>query len=378
MKRVARRAIALLLIFCATVAGADEGDLSLTFVGDIMAHDVNYRMKDFNDIYAEVKALFAADDLTFGNLEFPVVEGLPYATFPTFNVHRDYVRAAIRAGFDVFALANNHSRDKGEQGALDTLASLIVLKEEMRGGLYYSGVRGDPAQPFAPALIRKKGYRVGFLAVTQFLNIGQARPYVNVVDYKDRAAAARFIEWVKSIAGNYDILILSYHGDIEFQPKPDPGKQAFFRALVRAGVHIVWGHHPHVLQPYEQIDVNGSRRLIMYSMGNFVSGMAYPFPPARPGSTRASVADSMILPVRVTWGKDGNAGVNAQTPVLITTYRKPDNDVVVKKLEAIAATETREAWKKYLQARLVIVRKFLADMPLYLHPEAIAPGRTAE
>jgi hypothetical protein len=38
---------------------------------------------------------------------------------------------------------------------------------------------------------------------------------------------------VKEVAPRYDLLVLSYHGDSEFNLRPNPDKQAFFRALVR-------------------------------------------------------------------------------------------------------------------------------------------------
>ena len=359
-------------------APADEGGLSLTFVGDIMAHNVNYLMKDYSDIYKDVKEYFLHDDLSFGNLEFPVVQDLPLSTYPQFNVHRNYVRAAIDAGFDVFSLANNHTRDRGEEEVLKTLASLVVLKEERKGGIYYSGIRGNVTRPFAPVMIRRNGFRIGFLAATQFLNIAQKQPRINVVDYRNKKETAAFLKWIASIAPHYDLFVFSYHGDEEFKLKPNPVKQNFFRDLVRAGVHIVWGHHPHVIEPYETITVNGHRRLIMYSMGNFISGMAYPYPPTRPEAIRSYVGDGMILPVRAVWGRDGDADVIPGEPVFIAAYREPDNDVVVRKLETLAASELPGKWQSYYQKRLAINKKFIKEMPSYLNKEPAAPGRTAE
>jgi hypothetical protein len=372
MRRVLLRSISLILflsVCLGPVRAEGRESLSLTFVGDIMAHDENYRMKDFNAIYADVRSYFLNDDLTFGNLEFPVNEDLPFAGYPLFNARLPYVRAALDAGFDVFSLANNHSRDKGELGILKTLGSLILLKEERRGEMYYSGVRGDTAKPFAPAVIYKNGFKIGFLAVTQFLNVKQAVPYVQVVDYLNKEQSERFIEWVRSIAPRYDLLVLSYHGDIEFKLSPSPAKQAFFRALARSGVNIIWAHHPHVLQPYEWIDAGGSRRLIMYSLGNFVSGMGVYVNGERPEREIAFTGDSWLLSVKATRNPEGGVELAAADPVFITSFRDPSGEIVVRRLETLAEAPLPEKWKKFYQARLRIMKKFQNEMQAYLVPE---------
>ncbi|HOF86307.1 MAG TPA: CapA family protein, partial [Treponemataceae bacterium] len=46
--------------------------LVLTFAGDIMAHDVNYSMRDYDRIYHDLSPLLHSDDLSFVNLETPV------------------------------------------------------------------------------------------------------------------------------------------------------------------------------------------------------------------------------------------------------------------------------------------------------------------
>jgi Putative enzyme of poly-gamma-glutamate biosynthesis (capsule formation) len=37
---------------------------------------------------------------------------------------------------------------------------------------------------------------------------------------------------------------------------------------VNAGAVLVWGHHPHVLQPVEWIETARGKALILYSLGN--------------------------------------------------------------------------------------------------------------
>ena len=87
-----------------------DNRLVLTFGGDIMAHVENFGMADYNMIYTDIEEIIQNDDFTFANLETPVHEGRAYESYPTFNVQPEYVQAAIDAGFDVFSLANNHTK----------------------------------------------------------------------------------------------------------------------------------------------------------------------------------------------------------------------------------------------------------------------------
>ena len=64
----------------------------------IMAHNENFRMKDYNKIYTDILNITQNDDLTFCNLETPVDNSIPYETYPTFNVQSPYLEAAVNAG----------------------------------------------------------------------------------------------------------------------------------------------------------------------------------------------------------------------------------------------------------------------------------------
>ena len=124
-------AVILILSSCTSTSKASKtSELTLSFSGDIMAHDVNFKMKDYNRIYDDIRDILLNDDLTFGNVETPVCEERPLSSFPCFNIHKDYLRAAIEGGFDVFSFANNHTNDQGIQGIDGTIKSFNTLKEE--------------------------------------------------------------------------------------------------------------------------------------------------------------------------------------------------------------------------------------------------------
>ena len=65
-------------------------EINLTFTGDLMAHTNVTRMKDFSIIYEDILDIIKKDDLTFTNLETPVVNNSDYENFPNFNVKNEY------------------------------------------------------------------------------------------------------------------------------------------------------------------------------------------------------------------------------------------------------------------------------------------------
>ena len=124
---------------------AEEGEkanyLDITIAGDIMAHNVNYRMKDYNKIYTDILNITQNDDLTFCNLETPVDGTIPYETYPTFNVQPPYLQAAVDAGFEVFSLANNHTNDQNGHGITETYKNFDTLRNNLEYKVYFSGIR---------------------------------------------------------------------------------------------------------------------------------------------------------------------------------------------------------------------------------------------
>jgi len=347
------------LLFVRPAAAVPTEALRLSFVGDLMAHNVNYETLDYDRIYDGIRDLLLADDLTFANLELVVDASLPRATYPRFNNHPDYVQSAIDAGLDVFSLANNHSFDYGAAGARATLRSLADLAEQaakLGRTVAYGGLRPSQAEPFTPTEIRVKGWRIGYLAVTQFSNEGVTEPLLAVLDYDDEAQVARFLEELARVTPLFDLFIVSYHGDSEYATEPAPAKKRLFHAMLGAGVHIVYGHHPHVLQPCELVDRAGERRLILYSAGNFLTGQSVRAQSPDPDGLWARTGDSMVFQVAV---RPGNPGPSVRRVDLVPAYhhRSPATGrIVINALETLARRPGE--WGDFYRRRLEITREY--------------------
>ncbi len=327
--------------------------LTLSFVGDIMAHRVNFTHPPYDAIYRAVAPVIRRADISFANLEFVVDPKLPYAGYPWFNVHPEYVEAAIGAGFRAFSIANNHIYDYGAGGVRESYLALDSLRK--RDGIVFSGIHPNGQSGLVPETIQRKGWRIGFLAITEFLNRYLRSEQVNVVNFDNPIERTSFLAKLKGMAAGYDLFILSVHGGDEYALRPNPAKEAFFRQAVRAGVTIVWGQHPHVLQPWELETVDGAQRLIINSAGNFISGQTESIDPAAPATPRANTGDSAIFRVTVR-REQGRANVVSVDPLLISNRKTEDGQMVVEPLNELVRMPLSPSWHDYYTYRLRVAQ----------------------
>lgn len=360
--RTLASACALLLstLACTVVSAAEPRELQITFVGDIMGHDVNYQMKDFHNIYSGIRDMFLADDLTFANLEFPLDPFRPQSGYPSFNGTLAYLAAAVDSGFNLLSLANNHAFDGGEEGIAQTIRALQSARAQSTRPFAYSGTRDNPHQAFGAETIVVKGVRVGFIAVAQFLNKPDNGRYVHVVDYSNPAQVEDFLAFVRSVSPQYDLFIVSYHGDQEYVQTTDPLKRSFFRQLLQAGAHIVVGHHPHVVQGYDLVELNGVQKLAMYSMGNFISGMTWMLSPVQMQGIPAATGESYMLTVDVRCDA-GGCSVTQPEAIPIANYMDERTEMVVARMSDLAdgTVKLSPTWRAYYAERLALMHAFL-------------------
>lgn len=249
---------------------ADE-PLTITAVGDIMLgstsiNDTFLPPNDGADILKEVTPILSRADITFGNLEGPMLEGGTTTKCPpgstrcfAFRVPTRYGKLLKDAGFDVLSLANNHAGDFGDYGRESTRKVLDAL------GIKHAG--SDKAQ-FAIAVVESKGKKVAFIGFAH----NSLVPNVN-----DLAFAKQLVEEANKKA---DLVVVSFHGGAEgtdaqhvpsrtelFGSEQRGNLPLFARTVIDAGADLVLGHGPHVLRGMEVY----KDRLIAYSMGNFAT-----------------------------------------------------------------------------------------------------------
>ncbi len=332
-----------------------------------MAHAVNSAMTDYSRIYESIAPALREDDLTFGNLEVPIADGLPLSSYPRFNAHSAYLSAAIAGGFDVFSLANNHANDQGVTGISGTLSALSAAGQTS----YWSGLRRKPGDVLEPVLIEKNGWKILFLAVTEILNsYDEAGKYVYRIPSRDEPRAA-FLDQIRSMREKHqpDVFVLSLHTDEpEYVRVASEKKKSWFRDLSLAGVDVVWAHHPHVMQPWECAlsarESGMAESIFMYSMGNFISGQREHPELKDPKGLREYTGDAILL--RLTLSRDSAGGSIARSVSVIpvTNYTDPSCGPVVRPFSAEFVDGLAPELARYYRERYALMRSYLPSLPL--------------
>lgn len=250
-------------------------------VGDIMVHtpqlpayyDAETDRYRFDPWFRHVAPILHTGDWVVGNLEAPLAGAdLKYTGFPRFNAPPELADALRKAGFDLLSTANNHSLDRGFAGIQRTLRNVRAA------GLIPYGTHESEEETKQTVIVERNGIRIGFLSYTYGTNgipIPQDKPYaVNLIDL-DRIEAD--IQRLRE--HSVDLVTVSLHFGNEYQRLPSEEQIRTARAVVGLGADIILGSHPHVVQPYDIIEVpaeesaTGEARqgVVIYSLGNFIS-----------------------------------------------------------------------------------------------------------
>jgi poly-gamma-glutamate synthesis protein (capsule biosynthesis protein) len=265
---------------CASVIVREEKIQELKFVavGDVMVHSTQltsaYSSKcdcwNFKPVFAKVKPYLEKADIRIANLETTLPGNKKqYAGYPNFGTPDSLAEALKEAGFNLITTSNNHSLDTGKKGLRRTLEVLDNLE------LAHVGTYSDPEEHSLKQIhvIEKNGLKVAFLSYTYGTN-GILIPKDVVVNLIDKSKIAEDIRLAKSM--QVDAIIVYYHFGDEYTRLPNKFQKEIVDFSFNEGADIILGGHPHVLQPYELkfiTDKYGERkqRLVIYSLGNFVS-----------------------------------------------------------------------------------------------------------
>ena len=300
---------------------AERDQITLLFAGDVMAHEENYSHPDFAAIWDDVRDIVEGADLAFMNLEAPVADSLPFSTYPNFNMNSSYPLAAIDAGFNVISLVNNHSNDQGLAGIEETRAWALATEERTAGSprpVWFSGLR-EEGKPFSYHLIEQGGWRVLFLAVSEILNRPTCKTSLNYVEPKSEVRFA-FLQYLAKLRRENpcDLFVLSIHScEDEYVVRVFDERRAFYRQILESGVDVVWANHPHVVREMEVYEdaQRTVRKLVMYGMGNTISGQRRQPNFANPRDSYNGRGDGLMM--KATFVRDEAGGVRVESSELL-------------------------------------------------------------
>jgi len=207
-----------------------------------------------------INTLLASCDYRFLNLEGPYASEKSSGflnKWNVFGISREQFHSATKKGqYNILNLVNNHILDKGRKAVDQTLD---FIKQNNLHAITSSA-----------SFLKHEGISLGFLGLSFECNmfvlnhpqITRIRPHEFMQKTK---LAEMFLEKIRDTKKQCDFLILSYHWGFESEFAPSTVQQQCARLFFSEGVDLIYGHHSHIVQPFEVMD----GKLVLYSCGNF-------------------------------------------------------------------------------------------------------------
>lgn len=257
-----------------STAEKSSTNIYLAIVGDM---EIN--RKDPEKVFEKVATELQKADLRFGGLEASLSErGTPVQGKITMRHSPDMIKGYLAGGFEVVAFASNHCLDYGMEPFVDTLDLLD------RHQIQYVGAGRNIEEARKPAIIEKKGTRIGFLSYLLELPLGWGAhptkpgvapirqdalfgpPYVNEEDLE------AMVSDIQKTRPKVDVLISSYHWGASQSQTLTVSQKAVAHAAIDAGADLIIGRHPHILQGIEVY----KGKAVFYALGNFMLDHNHP------------------------------------------------------------------------------------------------------
>ena len=242
--------------------------------GDLLYHIPIYRTAlkedgsyDFHENFDYVKPWFKKADLVIGDFEGTISKDHYLAGYPLFNAPEEVMDAIKDAGYQVLDLAHNHILDSQIEGVFSTADAIE------KAGMTPIGVYTHEPRDKAPIVIKEvNGIKVALLAYSYGFN--GIEEYISKEDYDNHLADLnedKMKAEIERAEKEADITVIMPQMGIEYQLEPTEEQKQLYHKMIDWGADIIFGGHPHVVESAETVEKDGDKKLIIYSMGNFIS-----------------------------------------------------------------------------------------------------------
>jgi len=168
-------------------------------------------------------------------------------------------------------------------------------------GFDHSGAYVSEEDRKSANIVEINDIQFGFLSYTETTNGMESSadkaaqeygvPYLYDADFEGDVARLR--------EAGADVVIAFPHWGEEYLRQPNSSEKQYAQKLADAGVDVILGGHPHVLQKIEWIESEDRDVLVAYSLGNFISTQSH----------HGYTDTGMILEFTVTEKDDGTFAV---------------------------------------------------------------------
>jgi len=203
------------------------------------------KFKNFQWPYQKVAGILKNADITFINLETPLIRDCPLINdgFKFCGSDKN-IEGLTYSGIDVASLANNHAGNYGLE-AINYTAMLL-----RNNSILVTGQNG-------PVYKDVRGLTFAFLG---YNDIGYKQEGISWAD------EAKIRTEIAEARKKSDVVVVTFHWGIEYQSQPNERQKFLGHLAIDSGADLVIGNHPHWVQPIEIY----KDKLITYAHGNFV------------------------------------------------------------------------------------------------------------
>jgi poly-gamma-glutamate synthesis protein (capsule biosynthesis protein) len=272
------------IVTTTATTGPEKGWLVLHGAGDV-AVDPDYipalASNGWDHAWSGLDGLFLEDDLTVINLEcVPSDLGTALEKAFVFRCPTEALPSLEANGVDVANMGNNHSGDFGKEALVDGRENLLAA------GVAPVGAGRDVEEAGSPALFEVNGWKV---AVVGFGGVAPNDSWYATEDTPGMRSGDHTDSMVEAVAAAdeiADLVVVTVHWGVELDTTPRPDDIERAHAMIEAGADVIFGHHPHRMQPMEMID----GAAVFWSLGNFV------WPHNSVPSATTAVARAVVAP----------------------------------------------------------------------------------
>ena len=217
-------------------------------------------MKDTPDaVYGDLLPRLQQADYSIVNLESPLCcpEGLITKSGAAFSGEIEHISSLKSGNFKAVVCANNHTFDSGLSGFR---MSRELLK---KNDIAMVGAGENLSEARRELAFEVNGIKFALFAISEGEDmLGATENSYGVRPWE----VGKLADDIRNARGKYDIILVSSHCGLEYQPYPSYYVYEAFKLWAEAGADMIIGHHPHVPQGMTCF----GKTPAYFSLGNFV------------------------------------------------------------------------------------------------------------
>jgi len=262
---------------------------------------------DFAPMFENIAHLMGDADYTVADVEGTLGDTFgKYAGETNTMVTPASLLDALKAsGVDMLTVANDHALD-------GNLAELVAgLNNIKAAGMEYVGGATSAEDKATPKIVEINGIKVGFLGYTESVNGKQKKASAGSTEYGVNLISkytnpSQDVQTLRNAGAEVVVTYMSWGKMLNRGATNN--QKIFAKALVQAGVDVIIGYNPHVIQPVMWLEAGGHKTLCLFSAGNFLS------------DSRRQYTDSGVIFQFTIQEKADLSGFEITNPTYIPTY----------------------------------------------------------